>query len=264
MEKVGAMKNNQLPWESVWITGAGKGIGAALACLFSQRGVTVYISARTPEDLESVKNECRRFQGVVVPVPLDIKEPDQIADIMKSWDKGSGLPELIILNAGTHDPFPAKEFSASRCKQLLDINLQGTINCLEPVLQRFLQTDSGHIAVMASVAGYRGLPTAAAYGASKAALIHLCEALRLDLLGTRVKIQVINPGFVKTPLTDKNDFEMPALLEPEEAAERILLGLCSSAFEITFPKRLAYTLKLLRVLPYRWYFSLVQRIVKAD
>ncbi len=117
---------------------------------------------------------------------------------------------------------------------------------------------------MASVAGYRGLPTAAAYGASKAALINLCESLWLDLKGSGIRLQVINPGFVRTPLTEKNDFKMPALIEPDEAAERILKGLLSDRFEITFPKRFVYLLKLLRILPYRWYFNLISRTVKTD
>jgi short-subunit dehydrogenase len=253
-----------LPWKSVWITGAGKGIGAALAEALSERGCTVYISSRTPDDLEKVKQRCDKFPGLVVPIPLDVTDHYQIEDMMMSWDKGTGIPELVVLNAGTHDPFPAQEFSASRCKRLLKVNLQGTINCLDPVLDRFIQTGKGHVAVMASVAGYRGLPTAAAYGAGKAALNNMCEALYLDLKGSGVKLQVINPGFVRTPLTDKNEFAMPALIEPEDAAQRIIKGLLSSSFEITFPKRFVYFLKLLRLLPNSWYLWLISHTVKTE
>lgn len=255
--------NKNLPWRSVWITGAGRGIGEALAILCAQQGLTVYASSRTVSELERLKNSCQSYPGTIVPTPLDITDPRQIEEVMQSWDKGAGLPELVILNAGTHDPFPAQEFSAQRCQRVFDINLQGTINCLDPVLKRMLQSNSGQVAVMASVAGYRGLPTAAAYGASKAALIHLCEALRLDLKDSKVTLQVINPGFVRTPLTDKNDFKMPALQEPEEAAGSILKGLLSKRFEIAFPGRFVYFLKLLRILPYSWYFRLIGKTVKT-
>lgn len=253
---------HRLPWHTVWITGAGRGIGEALTHLFSRLGVTVYASSRNVSELERLKENCRHYAGMVVPIPLDITDSHQIADMMESWDLGRGLPGLVILNAGTHDPFPAQEFSATRSERLLNTNLIGTLKCIEPVLKRYIEQDAGHLAIMASVAGYRGLPTAAAYGAGKAAIINLCEALRLDLYRTNVKLQVINPGFVRTPLTDKNDFQMPALIEPDDAAKRILRGLLSSKFEITFPKRFTFFLKLLRILPYSWYFYLVSRIVK--
>ncbi|WP_028469220.1 SDR family NAD(P)-dependent oxidoreductase [Neptunomonas japonica] len=254
--------NKNLPWASVWVTGAGRGIGEALAILFAQKGLTVYASSRTTSELEILQKRSQGYSGTIIPITLDITDPHQIEVLMHSWDQGEGLPELVILNAGTHDPFPAKEFSAQRCQRVFDINLQGTINCLDPVLKRMLKSNSGQLAVMASVAGYRGLPTAAAYGASKAALIHLCEALRLDLKDSNVTLQVINPGFVRTPLTDKNEFKMPALQEPKEAAESILIGLLSTGFEIAFPSRFVYFLKLLRIFPYRWYFALIGKTVK--
>lgn len=255
--------HKNVPWARVWITGAGRGIGEALAILFAQQGMTVYASARTASDLDRLKARCQDYSGSIVPVSLDITDPQQIHDLMETWDKQNGLPELVVLNAGTHDPFPAQEFSAQRCQRVFDINLQGTINCLDPVLKRMLKRNSGQVVVMASVAGYRGLPTAAAYGASKAALIHLCEALRLDLKDSNVTVQVINPGFVRTPLTDKNEFKMPALQEPEQAAQSILKGLLSTRFEIAFPGRFVYFLKFLRMLPYRWYFALIGKTVKT-
>ena len=253
------MLNKELPWRSAWLTGAGSGIGESLALLLSENGVDVFISGRTLSALEKVKSTAEQsgYPGKIIPLAMDTTQPDQIERTLKQFD--NAFPELVVLNAGTHDPFPVEEFSASRAKALLDVNLQGTLNCLEPVIERALNSNCGQIAVMASVAGYRGLPTAAVYGASKAALIHLCEALRLDLKGTHVKLQVINPGFVKTPLTDKNDFEMPFLLEPEDAAQRILDGLIKDQFEITFPKRFSYILKLLSIIPYRWYFALVSK-----
>jgi len=256
--------DKQLPWKTAWVTGAGRGIGKALVKQLCRGGITVYASSRTESELKNLEAETESYSGNVISIPLDITDREQIAKLFRRWDDGTNEPDLVILNAGSHDPFAAQQFDAERCEKLLQINLLGTINCIDPVLKRFIREGSGHIAVMASVAGYRGLPTAAAYGASKAALINLCEALHLDLHETAVKLQVINPGFVRTPLTDKNNFKMPALMEPDKAAERIIQGLCSDRFEITFPRRFTYMLKLLRLLPYRWYFNLISRTVKTD
>lgn len=256
--------DESLPWKKVWVTGAGRGIGAALVKRFCCEGLTVYASSRTFTELLRLQEECIGFAGKVIPMQVDITNSRQVADLMAELEMLAGELDLIVLNAGTHDPFPAQEFSAQRCKALLQVNLQGTINCIDPALKHFMQQGRGHLAVMASVAGYRGLPTAAAYGAGKAALINLCEALRLDLQGSGIKLQIINPGFVRTPLTDKNAFKMPALMEADQAAECILQGLLSHSFEITFPKRFTYLLKLLRILPYSWYFKLVGGSVKTD
>ena len=167
---------------------------------------------------------------------------------------------LAMLNAGTHHPVEAEDFSAKDLAKLINVNLLGTGNCLDPVLKTMIPTGSGHIAIVASVAGYRGLPTSAYYGASKAAQINLAEALKFDLDRHGIKLQLINPGFVRTPLTDKNDFPMPFLMEVDAAAERIVSGLASNAFEITFPRRFSYLLKVLRCLPYALYFPIVRRM----
>lgn len=255
--------DNPLPWKRVWVTGGGRGIGAALVCLFVKRGLTVYASARDEVALQALQLELEQQPGTLIPAPLDIREPDQIRSLVAAWQQSGDFPDLVILNAGTHDPFPVSEFSAQRCQQLLEVNLHGTLNCIEPILAEYQRNNSGHLAVMASVAGYRGLPTAAAYGAGKAALINLCEALYLDLSGSGIKLQVINPGFVRTPLTDKNSFQMPALMEPEDAAEAIVSGLKAERFEISFPSRFVFWLKLLRILPYSWYFKMVRRATGA-
>lgn len=254
--------DKHIPWSTVWITGAGKGIGKALAQLLCKYGLTVYCSSRSSHDLIQLKKECQHYKGRIIVTPLDITESGSVTGLVDEWAWKKRLPELVILNAGTHDPFPAQQFSAQRCNKLLQTNLQGTINCIEPVLKYFSAQDAGQIAIVSSVAGYIGLPTAAAYGASKAALINLCEALKLDLYGSGVKLQVVNPGFVRTPLTDKNSFYMPGLLEPNIAAEKILLGLLSDRFEITFPRRLVFVLKALRILPYHWYFKIMNYMVK--
>ncbi len=142
------------------------------------------------------------------------------------------------------------------------MNLNGTVRCLDPILKACLKQNSGQIAITASVAGYGGLPTAAAYGASKAALINMAEALKIDLLETGVDLRVICPGFVRTPLTDKNDFAMPALMEPSEAAKRIILGLQKKGFEISFPRRFSWFLKALKLLPYSLYLPLMKKVTR--
>ncbi len=249
-----------LPWRHAWVTGAGRGIGAALCEALSRAGVRVTASARNRDELEALQQRCANLPGPIEPAPLDITDPHQINDLCQHWQQHDDWPQLAVLNAGTHDPFGAADFSTERCLQLWQTNLLGTCQCLEPVMQQMLEAGSGHIAIMASSAGYRGLPTAAAYGAGKAALIHLAEALYLELQNHGVKLQLINPGFIRTPLTDKNEFAMPDLMEVDDAARALLTGLCSDRFEIIFPRRFVTFLKLLRLLPYRLYFPLIRRI----
>jgi len=246
-----------LKWKSVWITGAGKGIGRALAIELAYAGVNVIASSRTLSDLESLKQDCHAASGDIQIAPLDTRDTDQLQVMVKQWHESDSFPDLVVLNAGTHDAFAARRFSAERAKHLLDVNLQGTLNCLEPALKHYTAQNKGQIAIMASVAGYRGLPTAAVYGASKAALINLAESINIELKPTNVKLQIISPGFVRTPLTDKNTFEMPFLMEPDEAAKRILSGMQSRRFEITFPRRFSFMLKLFSYLPYSTYAWLI-------
>lgn len=167
----------------------------------------------------------------------------------------------MILNAGTHAPLAAADFAVEPVRMLVETNLMGVVHGLVAVMPRFIARGAGHIAVVSSVAGYRGLPTAAAYGATKAALINMCEALMPDLERHGVRLSLINPGFVRTPLTDQNDFPMPFLMEVDEAARRIVSGLDSRRFEITFPRRLSWPLKLMRCLPYALYFPLTRQLL---
>lgn len=243
-----------------WITGASSGIGRALAANLARRGWTVAVSARGEAELQSLVKETADATGSIHPFPLDITDIQKCAETVNQISGKLGEIALAVLNAGTHHPVDADGFDASAFARLVDINLLGTGNCLDPLLKRMIRAQSGHIAIVASVAGYRGLPTSAYYGASKAAQINFAEALKLDLDRHDIKLQLVNPGFVKTPLTDKNDFPMPFLMEVDDAAERMARGFESNAFEITFPRRFAYILKLLRILPYRLYFPIVSRM----
>ena len=248
------------PRRVVWITGASSGIGRALALNLARRGDCVAVSARGDAGLQSLVDELGRTQGAIHPYPLDINHRDRCAETVSKITDELGEIALAVLNAGTHHPVEAASFDASAFAQLISINLLGTGNCLAPLLQRMIPGKRGHIAIVASVAGYRGLPTSAYYGASKAAQINLAEALKFDLDRHGIKLQLVNPGFVKTPLTDKNDFPMPFLMDVDEAAERMVRGFDGNAFEIAFPRRFAYLLKFLRMLPYRLYFPIVSRM----
>lgn len=249
-------------WRNAWITGASQGIGRALALRMAAAGINVAASARDAARLDDLCHEARGLAGAIHSYPLDVTDGEQHRRVLEQLVAECGLPDLAILNAGTHATTPATAFRTEDVRRILELNLFGVANGLQALLPAMLERGHGRIAVVASLAGYRGLPTAAAYGASKAALINLCEALRLDLAGTDVRLQVINPGFVRTPLTDRNDFPMPFLISAETAADRCLAGLRSDRFEIRFPTRFALIMGLLRHLPYRLYFPIVRRLTR--
>jgi short-subunit dehydrogenase len=171
---------------------------------------------------------------------------------------------LALLNAGSHRPVYADRFDAADFRELAELNLFGTVSCLAALLPRFIARRSGHIAIVASVAGYSGLPTASAYGMTKAGLINMAEALRPELSALGIKLQVVNPGFVRTPLTDRNEFPMPFLIEPEDAAAAIERGLAGGRFEIAFPRHFVLMMKLLRLLPYWLFFAVTRRLLPKD
>ena len=244
----------------VWITGAGKGIGRALSKLMVKEGWVVAATSRTKEDLLSLVNECPL--DTVIPFPLDVSNHKKTISTVRAIEKTLGQIDLVILNAGTHTPVPATNFSVEQIRNLMEINFMGIVHGLSEVIPKFIKEKRGHIVVVASLAGYRGLPSASAYGASKAAIINMCEALRPELLEHNVRLSLINPGFVETPLTDKNDFEMPFIISAEEAAKRILAGIGSKKFEIAFPKRLVFPMTLLKFLPDSLFFALTKKMLK--
>ena len=240
----------------LWITGASQGIGRAVALAALQRGWTVSATARGAEGLAALVDES---QGRIRAFPGDITDRAGLAAVVEAVERAAGPITIAVLNAGTHAPTDGKAFDPEVYDRLLSVNLGGMVNSLAALLPRFTARNAGRVALVSSVAAYRGLPKAGAYCASKAAVTALAESLRLDLAGVGVRVQVIHPGFVRTPLTDKNDFPMPFLMTPEAAASRIIAGLEGDGFEIAFPRRFIYILKLLRLLPYRLYFALVAR-----
>lgn len=217
-------------------------------------------SARSADKLEELTQAALALEGSIEAWPLDVTDAAAVRVAVEAMERAGPLSHAV-LNAGTHKPVRAKGLSAADFEPLLRLNLMGTVNCLEPLLEAMIARREGHIAVVASVAGYRGLPTSAAYGMTKAGLINMAEALKPELDGYGVRLQVVNPGFVRTPLTDKNPFPMPFLMEAEDAAEAFYRGLGSERFEVVFPRRLAYLLKLLRCLPAPLAFAVTRRLV---
>jgi NAD(P)-dependent dehydrogenase (short-subunit alcohol dehydrogenase family) len=193
-------------------------------------------------------------------VPADVTDRASLAAAFDSIQAELGGIDIGIINAGTHQPVRAWELDAEAAEKLVQVNLLGAINASALLAPYFSRCGRGRLAITASVAGYGGLPTGLVYGATKAALINFPETLYLDLAPRGVAVHLINPGFVKTPLTDLNEFKMPALIEAGEAAREILAGIEAGAFEIHFPKRFTRVLKALNLLPYRAYFPLVHRI----
>jgi NAD(P)-dependent dehydrogenase (short-subunit alcohol dehydrogenase family) len=244
----------------VWLTGASTGIGRATALRLAADGWRIAASARSVDGLAQLAADAA--PGIIHPYPLDVTDHAACLACAPRIEREMGPIALAILNAGTHERMPAAEFSSALVRRLVDINLMGVVHGIESVLPAMLARGRGRLMLVASLAGYRGLPNAGPYGATKAALINLAEALRPDLLSKGIVVQLVNPGFVKTPLTDKNDFEMPFLIPVEQAVDAIVHGLDGTRFEITFPWAFAMLLKLGRLLPYPLYFRLTRRLVQ--
>ncbi len=247
--------------DRVWITGASSGLGRALALKMAAEGWQVAISARGEDQLQAVAALASAFPGKVELYPLDVTVKADVRETVTRMLGGFGLPDLVILNAGTHKPTPVASLDAEDFRLLVDLNLMGTVHCLEAILPPLRKRGNGQIAIVASLAGYVGLPLAGAYGMTKAGLINLAEALQPELRADGIRLQIVNPGFVRTPLTDRNAFHMPFLMEVEAAAEAFYRGLQSGAFEVIFPRRFAYLLKFLRILPYPLALAMTRRLL---
>jgi short-subunit dehydrogenase len=239
-----------------WITGGGSGIGKALAIGLSMLGWHVIVSGRTESKLKLLSDEYSLIDYLTLDVTDKVANVKVFNTISNQW----GCPSLVILNAGDYTPMPAENFDLDLIHKLNSVNYLGVINGLASALPAMKAIHKGQILIMSSVAGYRGLPDAGPYGATKAALINFAESLHMPLKKEGVLLRVVNPGFVSTQLTEQNDFKMPAQISAEKAAEKIIDALDNDSFEITFPKRFTYIMKLLRCLPYRWYFFLVTKL----
>ncbi|MEW7006792.1 SDR family NAD(P)-dependent oxidoreductase [Lentilitoribacter sp. EG35] len=249
---------NASPSDGVaWVTGASSGIGRSVALQLCSEGYNVVATARSVDKLEALKNEASNLRGEIITCAGDVTDAASMSDIVGSITNEHGVISLVILNAGVYIPVSGNSLKIEDFQSTFSVNLYGVVNGMVPAIEAMKTQGWGQVAIVSSVTGYGGLPTSAAYGATKAAVINMAESLKFDLDKLNIRIQVINPGFVKTAATDQNDFKMPAIIPAEEAAKRISEGLKKDCFEITFPKRFTYVLKFLNLLPYKLYFALV-------
>lgn len=240
--------------KTVWIVGASSGIGAATARALLAQGARVVVSARNATALQTLAQDHPLCQAM----PLDATDSAAVHQAAKILLTHGPL-DVVMYCAGHYEPMRADAMDVAQMKRHCEVNYLGALYLLDATLPALRVRGAGHISLVGSVAGYRGLPNSLAYGPTKAALINLAEALYLDLHSEGLGVSIINPGFVETPLTAQNDFKMPALLTPDQAAQAIVQGWAKGRFEIHFPKRFTRWLKVMRMLPYRAYFSLVQK-----
>ena len=244
--------------KKIWITGASSGIGKSVAEKFANEGWKVAVSARRKELLDELAKNPN-----IVSFPLDVTNRNQINEVFKNIIDNFGDLDICLFSSGTYEPKDEQNIDPDKIKNVINVNFLGVIDCVKSVERYFKDKKSGHISIVSSIAGYRWLPNSSGYGPSNAALTNFSESIYFDFKKFGVRVSVVSPGFIKTPLTDKNEFPMPFLKTPEYAAEKIFNGLVkSSAFEIHFPKGLTLTLKFLRILPYRLYLFLVDKLVK--
>ena len=245
-----------------WITGASQGLGLALAKEMASRGYKLILTARRAKELSEAIGSLPGTGHEAL--PADITDRDSMKKLVEDMVKRHGRLDMAVLNAGTHHPLKPGDYDAEIFDKLININIHGTLNCLLPTVEVMKEQKTGTIAVVSSVAGYIGLPTASAYGLTKAGMINLCETLHVELAPLGIDLKLVNPGFVRTPLTDKNDFPMPFLMEPEDAARSMANGLESKKFEIAFPRTFVWILKFLRFLPYQLAFPITRKFMPKD
>lgn len=252
------MKIPQAPENGcAWITGASSGMGLGMAERLATAGWKVAISARSEDKL---RDAASGHDGQIEAFALDVTDEEATSAIVPEIEGKLGPVRLAIMNAGAYKPVTAGDFDAGEVRRQMTVNYFGAVNCIGAVLPGMLERRSGHLALVASPTSYRGLPRAGAYGAAKSAMVSLSESLKFDLDRAGIDISVILPGFVRTPMTEQNDFDMPFLMEPEEAVSIILDGLARKHFEVAFPRRLVWPLKMLRMLPYRLYYPLMRKV----
>ena len=243
----------------IWITGASSGIGKALAIKFAENGWIVAASARR----ENLLKELQNINQNIYPYPLDVTDIEKCKLTVKSITDNLNGIDICVFGTGMHDPKSEKQFNLNKIREIMEVNYFGTMNSINSIYNYFSEKKNGQISIISSVAGYRGLPAAGAYCASKAALTSFAESLNFEMKMKNVRVSLISPGFIKTPMTDQNDFPMPMIKSPEFAANEIYKGLTEKkGFEIHFPKAFTFIMKFLQILPNGLYFKLVSKGMK--
>ncbi len=245
--------------KTIWITGGSTGIGKALAIKFANEGWNVAISARRENLLKEISDQYTNISSF----PLDVTDKSKCKEVFdKIRDKFDEI-DICFFSTGTWNPRKEKDIDVEQIEDVFKINFFGTLNSIKAVEEYFKNKKNGIITIVSSIAGYRGLPNSTGYGPSKSALNNLAESLYFDFGRSNVRVCLVSPGFIKTPMTDKNDFKMPFLKSPEYAAEKIYDGLVNkNVFEIHFPKSLTLILKILSLIPSKIYFSLIGKMTK--
>ena len=245
--------------KTIWITGGSTGIGKALAIKFASKGWNVAISARRAELLNELSNSYENISSF----PLDVTDKEKCKEVFNEIKNKYENIDICFFSTGTWDPKKEKDIDLDQIENVFKVNFFGTLNCIKSVEKYFKNKQKGTISIVSSIAGYRGLPNSTGYGPSKSALNNLAESLYFDFGKSNVRICLVSPGFIKTPMTDKNDFKMPFLKTTEYAAEKIYDGLVNkNVFEIHFPKSLTVLLKIFSFLPSKIYFNLVGKMTK--
>ncbi|MCC3861178.1 SDR family NAD(P)-dependent oxidoreductase [Pseudemcibacter aquimaris] len=243
-------------WKSAWVVGGSTGLGAALSKRLALEETRLFISSRnTP----ALRRTCHKISNAT-PIPLDVT--DHIACGLTAGliqHKLGTFPDLIILNAAIYTPMKSYDYDPKDIFDMMNVNFMGVVNMIKAIASQKNDDHNVTIAVISSPSGWRGLPGGGGYGASKAAVTNFVESMKLDLEEKNIHLRLITPGFIKTRLTDKNDFDMPQLMEADYAAEKILKGLKKNGFDITFPNPFVFMLKILRILPYSVYFWFMRK-----
>jgi short-subunit dehydrogenase len=239
----------------IWLIGASTGIGRATAELLHSKGAQVTVSARSVSALQSLAAQCAGLQAIALDATDESAVKAAAAQLLSA-----GPLDLVMYCAGTYSAVRAQDMQTQDIAHHMQVNYIGAVYCIAAVLPAMLAAGKGHISLVSSVAGFRGLPKSLAYGPTKAALINLAETLYIDLHDNGIGVSVVNPGFVQTPLTAQNTFHMPALITPAQAASEIVADWERGQFEIHFPKRFTRWMKLLRIIPYSVYFKATRRI----
>ncbi len=241
----------------IWIIGASSGIGKALAVELAEQGAHVILSARSADKLNAINAE---LNGAHTVLPLDAGDAEACVKA------AAALPKLdsVIFMAAIYSPHSDKPKDIHFIHDMLKVNIGGAFNTVKAVLPIFEKKGHGQIALCGSVAGYRGLPYGQPYCATKAAIISYAESLKIELEEKNIDVKIINPGFVRTPLTDKNDFQMPMMIEADAAAKSLAKGLLSGSFEINFPKKFTWIMKIINILPAFLFFPLTRAMKKKQ
>lgn len=243
-----------------WVTGASSGVGRALALKLASEGWTVFATARRTDRLEAISHQAPD-PGRIVPAPGDVTDPAQMRAIVERITENHRIA-LAILKANMEMHMPARHFSAQTVADVIDVNLLGVTNALDPLLREMIDKGRGQVAIMSSAAGFRGLPGLAPYCASKAALTVLAESLAMDLTDYGVRLSVINHGFIAPDRPMLGEATGPFQMTADQAADRIMKALKRGGFEITFPWGLTRFLRLIGLLPSRAYFRVIRAVMK--